>query len=618
MFPETWGRNFTRINLCPFRSLFCLIASILFGSNATAEITLPVKLDYAIVRTALLENLFTGVDESVRVPIDTSNCNFLTMARPRLANDHDNNLSLRLDVELVGGASVGSLCVFPLHWRGQIEVIEEVYLDASPGVIAFRIIDSRILDMTGATSVPDFLWRWLKQYGHPRLETFRIDLSILLTEVDRLVEEVVHNAAPVATPTIYPSRFVTPAATGQGLQINLALVLPELPHADDASAPPPITAAELAAWDERWQVWDAFATWAIKTFAADADETLRDALMESLMTARYQLRDALAGGRYEVDPVRELFVDTWTNLMPLIAAAEQQQDSGTALRYVAFVSAGDALQALDAAGAQLGFQFNRATLLQLARTLVPTLDPQVLDYGLEPDEELRKLLGLPPTPADLPQDPPQSWLDWWLPAAFAATTDAESTSDLDRWVPQRAELGRYLAAVEALFGTVIGAESKRSKVPQSMHTIYANLFRATAWQESCWRQYVESKGKIMPIRSSAGSIGIMQINQHVWRGIYDVAALGNDVAYNAQAGSEILVHYLVDYAIRKKEHKLTGSDDNLARAAYAVYNGGPSHLRRYRTPETKKSLRAIDDSFWRKYQAMKARGPSVVRQCYSE
>ena len=600
-----------------FRSLFYVIACIVLASNATAEVTLPVKLDYAILRTALIENLFTGAEQSVRVPIDTSNCNFLTMARPRLDGDNDGNLRVLLDVELVGGASVGDLCVLPLQWRGQIEVLEEAYIDASPGVIAFRIIDSRILDAAGETSVPDLLWRWFKQFGHPRLETFRIDLSTLLTEVDRLVAEVVRHAAPVATPVIYPSRFVASEATPQALQIDLALVLPALPQADDTVASLPLTSDELAAWDERWQAWDAFATWAIKTFAAGADEPLQEALMDSLMTARYQLRDALVGGRYQVDPVRKLFVDTWTNLMPLIAAAGRQQDSGTALRYVAFVSAGDALQALDVAGAQLGFQFNRAALTQLARTLVPALDPQVLEYGLGPDKELRKLLGFPPTPAEVAPDPPQSWLDWWLPAAFAAT-DPASAIDLNDWVPKRAELDRYLTTVEALLSTIIDAESKRSKVPQNVRTIYATLFRATAWQESCWRQYVKSEGKIAPIRSSAGSIGMMQINQHVWRGIYDVAALGSDVAYNTRAGNEILVHYLVDYAIRKKEHELTGSDENLARAAYAIYNGGPAHLRRYRMPETIKSLRAIDDAFWRKYQAMKAQGPSVVRQCYGE
>ena len=108
----------------------------------------------------------------------------------------------------------------------------------------------------------------------------------------------------------------------------------------------------------------------------------------------------------------------------------------------------------------------------------------------------------------------------------------------------------------------------------------------------------------------------MQVNQNVWRGIYQLEGLRKDIAYNAQAGGEILIHYLVDYAIRKGEHTKTGNNDNLARAAYAVYNGGPSHLRRYRIAKTSQSLKKIDRSFWKKYQTIKQGDELAVAQCY--
>jgi hypothetical protein len=67
-------------------------------------------------------------------------------------------------------------------------------------------------------------------------------------------------------------------------------------------------------------------------------------------------------------------------------------------------------------------------------------------------------------------------------------------------------------------------------------------------------------------------------------------------AYNARAGSEILLHYLRDYAIEKGEHALPGGSRTVARATYAVYNGGPQHLTRYRVRNTRRSLRAIDEN----------------------
>jgi hypothetical protein len=107
----------------------------------------------------------------------------------------------------------------------------------------------------------------------------------------------------------------------------------------------------------------------------------------------------------------------------------------------------------------------------------------------------------------------------------------------------------------------------------------------------------------------------MQINVHVWRGIYDLDALTTNIGYNARAGNEILVHYLVDYAIRKKEHAVSGEQDSLARATYAVYNGGPRHLTRYRDASVSASLKHIDNMFWRKYRAIQNEGSKSVKQC---
>lgn len=110
---------------------------------------------------------------------------------------------------------------------------------------------------------------------------------------------------------------------------------------------------------------------------------------------------------------------------------------------------------------------------------------------------------------------------------------------------------------------------------------------------------------------------MMQIMPHVWRGFYDSGGLTSDIAYNAAAGSEILMHYLLNYAIRHGEDKQSGGPDNLARATYAAYNGGPGHLRRYRTADTREDLRKIDLSFQEKYEAIRNGDELAVRACYT-
>ena len=116
--------------------------------------------------------------------------------------------------------------------------------------------------------------------------------------------------------------------------------------------------------------------------------------------------------------------------------------------------------------------------------------------------------------------------------------------------------------------------------------------------------------------SPVGALGIMQINGRVWRGLYDLDRLTNDIGYNVNAGAEILEHYLVDYAIRRGEHRQPGGDENLIRATYAAYNGGPGQLARYRRQDTPAQLRSIDKLFWDHYQKLKTDGWPEVSTCY--
>ena len=108
----------------------------------------------------------------------------------------------------------------------------------------------------------------------------------------------------------------------------------------------------------------------------------------------------------------------------------------------------------------------------------------------------------------------------------------------------------------------------------------------------------------------------MQVNERVWRGVYDRKGLVGDIAYNTRAGAEILLHYLRDYAIARGEHRQPGGITNLARSTYAVYNGGPRHLTRCRKPGTRRSLKAIDESFWEKFVAVQQGREMDVAKCF--
>ena len=141
------------------------------------------------------------------------------------------------------------------------------------------------------------------------------------------------------------------------------------------------------------------------------------------------------------------------------------------------------------------------------------------------------------------------------------------------------------------------------------------MMLTTAWQESCWRQYIVKGRKIEPLISESGDVGMLQINMRVWRGFYSPSRLKWDIVYNTRAGSEILFKFMVNYALKKQEHKREGGLLNLARATYSAYNGGPTQVSRYRRADVPAAHKKIDRAFWDKFQQVYEGNELAVAQC---
>ncbi len=208
-------------------------------------------------------------------------------------------------------------------------------------------------------------------------------------------------------------------------------------------------------------------------------------------------------------------------------------------------------------------------------------------------------------------------LNFLVPSAYAGTAPANLAPELREklkfWVPSAEELPEYSRIIGHLLNASAKQQSKQDDLSPQFATVYHNLVPATAMIESCWQQYERKGDKIVVLRSEAGGIGIMQINQHVWRGLYDMERLQEDVTYNIQAGNQILMRYFKQYAIKVAEETKTPS--YAARAAYAAYNAGPRAARRFMNTETTTHQKRVDEHLWDLYQKSAAGGKGVVANC---
>lgn len=611
---------------------FCAVALALAAGGAllpasvhAAVLEIPLALDYRIVEQALGEQVFTGPDRTAPVFADRQRCNFLTLAEPRVEGTADGQVRLLTALRAQTGTPLAGRCWFAKSWHGVIETLQTAQVAPESSAVTFRVADSNLLRTDDQQSMlPRFVQAWIREYVHPRLGAVTIELQPAVAGLQELLDAVMAGApqpTSAAPPEpSYPLRLtaVRPSATALVAVLSLEVAdAPGDPFPDTAlPVESPLTEEELAAWDAAWQDWEGFATWLVKTLSFASGSALNEALAETLLETRYELRDALARDERDRDQVRELFLHTWERLAPLLRDIEADLPGSQVLRYATFVSAGDALRSLDLLAPHLGLRLDRDALRSMARLLMPAVSDYDLRYDTAVDPELRVLLGLDPEFDEEPADSTVvALLDWLIGSAHAAQIRPELIKQLDGWVPRRPEIDDYLRTVGRLLDAVADAERDKGKVPKEYLDLYDALLRATAWQESCWRQFVERDGAVETIRSPSGSVGLMQINTHVWRGIYNLDALLGNIGYNARAGSEILVHYLVDYAISRLEAESADDPDSLARATYAAYNGGPRHLMRFRDPKTSASLKEIDKAFWQKFQAIQSEGPMAVKPC---
>ena len=201
-----------------------------------------------------------------------------------------------------------------------------------------------------------------------------------------------------------------------------------------------------------------------------------------------------------------------------------------------------------------------------------------------------------------------------LPAAYA--DKLPTFSEIQAWQVPESNLAEYLDKVRDLLKFASTSLVIKKNLPAKIQPIYHTLVPAVAWQESCFRQFVVADKKLTYLLSyNKSSIGIMQVNERVWRGIYDTQRLRWDIKYNAVAGSEIIDLYLQKYALAKSKPSILSDDVTLAQLVYAMYNGGPKQYDKFLKRKAKKDFYKTDNLFKEKYSWVKAGSWNNIEKC---
>jgi hypothetical protein len=256
---------------------------------------------------------------------------------------------------------------------------------------------------------------------------------------------------------------------------------------------------------------------------------------------------------------------------------------------------------------------------QDGKPVEPDTDTNDLFNIMDKDKPLEK--GGKDQPAD-PKDKQTSavhlplgvmiW-DFLFPPAYAGDL---AKYDILRWKVPESGVDQYVKQVEEILNKTSQAVIGRGEFPASLHGMFRSMILAMAWQESCFRQFIEKDHKLTYVLSyNNTSVGLMQVNERVWRGIYDRERLRWDIEYNAAAGNEIAALYLQKYALRDKKVAKNLEPATIARLVYAMYNGGPGQYHDFLERFKKGKMLSSDDVFWEKYSLVTSGKGEKLSQC---
>ncbi len=587
-----------------------------FAAPPAVTVTVPVQLDYALVRQVMVTQLFRDPSQTLELLNDPASCNRVVLSEPQIAPKGE-TLELLAKVRAQLGIGTASNCRVLLDWQGGLGLLGKPVIQ--PGATAIGLEPSRIW-LTGAnadTVSSGPLWDMASGSLKTLVGRFSLDLDPYVTSLESLLPEVLPRHSALQLQAVIDSlRLNTIEVKREGMEVAIDFEVAEAPPSLPEST---LSAAELAQLDTLWQTMDALMVFAVKRYAAATDlAELRAALLDVLLDSRYRLRDVLSGENGEPaasdgaapDRVREWFVASWQNLAPIIREIGTRQEGQEDLLWFTVLTAGDALAALDRLGPAFGLDISEDGLRRLARLVSKGQSDVLLRYSDEVDPELQRLFREQLQPVG---SQPSAWRFDLSP--FPRAVAAAPQDRLNQWAPGRDELPEYLPTVAQLLGASADKMLDKYPLDPEQRRLFHKMVLATAWQESCWRQYVVKSKKLEPLRSGSGDVGLMQINERVWRGIYNLQKLRWDIGYNSDAGAEVLLDYLVKYALKRAEHQRAGGLNNLARASYSAYNGGPSQVTRYRRSDVAPAWKKVDAAFWTKFQQVDIGNELKVVEC---
>ena len=606
--------------------IFIFLPGLLLAKN----VTLPITIDYPLLRSIVMSQLFNNPEKEVELLNDPKECKKIVISDPDFSEENS-LLRFEIKVRIKAGADFMNDCYLPVQWEGYVVFFQTPVIEAENWILSFKTRDSIVLNNKHEPGViAGALWKLIKGNVHTYVDAIQIDLTPCVNDMkfflSGIFPEKIQPQAETMIGSMKPGNIeIQNKAVQIGIHTDVSSVYDNARTLKEEH----LNDVELAGFIRAWEAMDAFIVYVIGSLTdRPLNEDEKDIILEILLDTRYRFIAELTRPVHENDFVRNQFIIAWDNLSVLFKNHIGKNLAVSPLGSLAFFSSMDALKVLDSIGPSIGIEISNNGLIRLARLIADKTTPDLF-YSLKIDENLRQIMGLGPKlkeSSELIPDEQKDYKEDFLnniiknlisflkrtnifinPYSEAMAAEQKKTDiiHLEKWLPSQSNIFEYLKNIRQILKNASEKTVSKNKRDQEYQDLFYLIVDAVAWQESCFRQFKRNRGEIEYLRSyNNTSVGVMQINERVWRGIYDQEKLRWNIHYNIEAGCEIIDLYLTRYIFRKmekKKYKFLENKDNIARTLYALYNGGPGEFSKFLERSSEEKFYLSDDLFYEKY-----------------
>jgi len=347
--------------------IFILMVS---PTGSAQTLTLPLQLDYGLIRKVISDQLYTGKNDSAKIWHDKHECSYLILSNPRVAGE-EGAIKLTNDVAIQMGAHFGGQCVPLMTWSGVFETLQRPTLSHDHSVVSLPITKAKAYDRQGKQLDIAKFQELIKTVAEPKLTGLKIDLNTSRADLERTLSRYVKKESAEDLKAMLASlRFTKIAAKDTGVAVGLAFSPPAQPLPLPSTAP--FTADERKQWQNLWHEWHGFLS---KTIEQASQDTGSDELRNNLSGVLQDMNQAFNAGLTRQndqgpDPIRLFFIRTWERLSPLLRELSKQLPEAKALQYLTFIAATDVMHQLDAIASPFGLGISSDGLRNLVRLLM--------------------------------------------------------------------------------------------------------------------------------------------------------------------------------------------------------------------------------------------------------